>query len=66
MSKTETALLLVAVMIYASEPRALLQDSIVTNLLYFNLLKPTGYVKNHPVEHSRVLHSATLYLCVLY
>jgi hypothetical protein len=32
----------------------------------FNLLKPGGYVMCQKVENSRILHSASLYLCVLY
>jgi hypothetical protein len=31
-----------------------------------NLLHPTGYVMHQQVYNSRILHSATLYLCVLY
>ena len=30
-----------------------------------NLLKPAGYVMHQKVLYSRILHSATLYLCVL-
>jgi hypothetical protein len=30
-----------------------------------NLLKPTGYVMHQQVQHLRIIHSATLYLCVL-
>jgi hypothetical protein len=30
-----------------------------------NLLKPTGYVVHQQVQQSRILHSATVYLCVL-
>jgi len=30
-----------------------------------NLLKPTGYVMHQQVQQPRILHSATLYLCIL-
>jgi hypothetical protein len=32
----------------------------------FNLLKPEEYLIHQKVQHSRILHSATLCLCVLY
>ena len=31
-----------------------------------NLLKLTGYVMHQQVYNSRILHSTTLYLCILY
>jgi hypothetical protein len=49
--------------------RSYLYDTNIENVrvdVYFNLLKPTGYVVHHQFNIQQLYALPTLYLCVLY